>query len=108
MEIIEQEDVNLPFARLFNTASAKILDFLLTSEILEYTKEEISELTRIPSRTLERSLQLLLHEEIITRRKKNRVYYYAINLSSLRVNGLRDYMDATLLFNLKSIKNKAK
>ena len=101
MKLLEQEEVQLPLTRLFNTAGAKVLDFLLTNEGLEYTKDEISELVTIPDRTLQRSLQLLLAEKIIKRSKKSgRVYHYTVNMSSLRVCGLLNYVNATLIFNL--------
>ena len=48
MELLEQEDTQLPLTRLFNTANAKVLDFLLVNEGLEYTEDEISELTAVP------------------------------------------------------------
>ncbi len=101
MELLEQEETQLPLTRLFNTASAKVLDFLLTNEGLEYTEDEISELTVIPDRTLQRSLQSLLVEQVVKRHKKNgRVFYYTANLSSPRVSGLLSYINSTLIFNL--------
>ena len=101
MELLKQEETQLPLTRLFNTASAKVLDFLLTNEGLEYTEDEISELTVIPNRTLQRSLQSLLVEQIVKRHKKNgRMFYYSANLSSPRVSGLLSYINSTLIFNL--------
>ncbi len=101
MKLLEHKETQLPLARLFNTASAKVLDFLLTNKGLEYTEDEISELAIIPSRTLQRSLQLLLAEQVITRNKKNRrMFYYTANLSSPRVSGLLSYINYTLIFNL--------
>ncbi len=102
MEILENEDnVQLPLTRLFNTATSKVLDFLLTNEGLTYNEDEISELTAIPSRTLQRSIQTLLNEKIIKRERKNgRTFYYTANLSSPRVSALLSYINATLIYNL--------
>ena len=101
MELLEQEDTQLPLTRLFNTANAKVLDFLLVNEGLEYTEDEISELTAVPDRTLQRALQSLLREQVIKRSKKSgRVFYYTANLSAPRVSGLLSYINSTLIFNL--------
>ncbi len=107
MEILEQEDVQLPLARLFNTASAKVLDFLLTNEGLGYTDDQISALAAIPNRTLQRALQTLLSEQVIKRDKKNgRTYRYTANTDSPHVGALLDYVNAVLVLNLESsIKN---
>lgn len=102
MELLEQEETQLPLTRLFNTANAKVLDFLLTNEGLEYTENEISELTTVPDRTLQRSIQSLLGEHVIKRNKKSgRVYYYTANLSDPRVSGLLSYINSTLMSNLE-------
>lgn len=108
MELLEQEDTKLPLTRLFDTANAKVLDFLLTNEGLDYTEDDISKLTAIPDRTLQRALHTLLNEQVIKRtRKKGRVFYYSANLSSDRVRGLLSYIDSTMLLNLDlAIKKK--
>ena len=107
MEILEKEETQLPLTRLFNTATAKVLDFLLTNEGLSYTEDEISELTAIPSRTLQRSIQTLLDEQIIKRERKNgRTFYYTANLSSPRVSSLLSYINSTLMFNLDAAMQK--
>ena len=107
MEILEKEDVQLPLTRLFPTANAKVLDFLLTNEGLHYTEGEISELTTIPSRTLQRSIQNLLTEKVIKReRKSGRTYYYAANLSAPRVSSLLSYINSTMMDNLDAVLQK--
>ncbi len=103
MEILDHEETQLPLTRLFSTATSKILDFLLTNEGLEYTESDISELTAIPPRTLQRAIQTLLDEHIIKRNKKSgRTYYYTANLASPRVSGLLSYVNSTLIFNLEN------
>ena len=102
MEILEKEEnIQLPLTRLFPTANAKVLDFLLTNEGLQYTEDEISKLTVIPSRTLQRSIQNLLSEKVIKREKKNgRIYHYTANLSAPRVSGLLSYINSTMMSSL--------
>lgn len=106
-EILSLDDPKLPLERLFDTATAKVLDFLSSNEDLDYTDNEISELAAIPERTLQRCLQTLLQEKIIKRTKKNsRIFYYTLNLSSPRVVSLLDYVNATLISNLDQLSQK--
>ncbi|RNJ78952.1 MAG: hypothetical protein D9C04_06240 [Nitrosopumilus sp. B06] len=106
-ENLSLEDSKLPLERLFDTANAKVLDFLFSNEDLDYTDNEISELAAIPERTLQRSLQILLHEKIIKRtKKKGRVFYYTLNLSSPRVENLFNYVNSTLIYNLDQFPQK--
>jgi len=108
MEILEKEDdAQLPLTRLFPTANAKVLDFLLTNEGLQYTEDEISELTTIPSRTLQRSIQNLLSEKVIKReRRTSRTYYYTANLTAPRVSSLLSYINSTMMDNLNAALQK--
>lgn len=107
MEILDSEEIQLPLTRLFNTASAKVLDFLLTNEGLSYTEDEISELTVIPDRTLQRCVQTLLNENMIKRERRNgRTFYYSANLPNPRVSGLLSYINSTLIFNLDQSSQK--
>ena len=107
MEVLEKEENQLPLTRLFNTANAKVLDFLLTNEGLYYTEDEISELTEVPDRTLQRSIQNLLAEKVIKRERRNgRTFYYTANLASPRVSSLLSYINATLMTNLDALMKK--
>lgn len=106
MDTVEEE-VHLPLARLFNTTTAKILDFLLTNEGLFYTEGEISELAAIPPRTLQRGIQILHKERIITRERRCKTFYYSTDLSSPRTSGLFIYVNSTLMSNLDDMRNVA-
>lgn len=101
------EETHLPLARLFNTTTAKILDFLLTNEGLFYTEAEISELAAIPPRTLQRGIQILHKEKIIARERRHKTFYYSTNLSSPRTSGLFSYVNSTLMWNLDDMKSVA-
>lgn len=101
VKLLERGGERLPLARLFDTASSKVLDLLLANGGLEYTKDEISGLAAVPDRTLRRILRLLLAERIVKRRRAGgRAYHYAADVSSLRVSGLLDYVNATMILNL--------
>lgn len=91
---LEQEYTELPLTRLFDTANARVLDFLLSNEGLHYTAGEISELVAVPDRTVKRSLQELLAEQLIRRRKDGRTYHYTADLASPRTNDLLRYINS--------------
>ena len=104
MSILGHKSIQLPLARLFPTANAEVLDFLLTNEGLYYTYDEISKLSGVSSRTLQRSISTLLSEKVIKREKRNgRTYYYTANLSAPRVSGLLSYVNSTMMDNLNEI-----
>ena len=101
MSELETEPAQLPLERVFSTATARVMDFLLENDGFKYTESQLSTLAGVPSRTLQRSLQLLLDEELIKRSKKSgRTYNYTANLDSPRVVALLKYANSTILSNL--------
>lgn len=95
------ESGQLPLVRLFNTPTARVLDLLISNAGLPYNEAEISKLARVPSRTLQRALKVLVEEGMMKRKKRKRVFYYEANLSSARVNSLKGYFTTTMLENFE-------
>ena len=96
--------MSLPFTRHFgNSGSAKILDLLCTNEGLHYSKKEIVKLSKISSRTFDRTMPNLVEETIVV--KKNTTY--EIN-STARTKGLLKFVEACMLENLNELKGKKK
>ena len=109
MSVLKQKEVRLPLERLFGTANARVMDFLLEHDGLKYSESEISAIAGVPPRTLQKSLQLLLKEDMIKRSKNGgRVYDYTANLTSPRVAGLLEYVNATVISNFEAILKNAK
>lgn len=103
------EAEHLPFGRLFNTPTARVLDLLVSNTGLKYSEDEISELAGVPSRTLRRALKVLVEDKIVRRSRKNgRAFYYEADVSSSRVEGLEMYVTATMLSNLDQAVLKAR
>ena len=103
------EAAHLPFGRLFNTPTARVLDLLVSNTGLKYSEDEISKLAGVPSRTLQRALKVLVEDNIVKRSKKNKhTFYYEADVSSSRVEGLERYVTATMLSNLDQAVLKAK
>lgn len=95
------ESTQLPFVRLFNTPTARVLDLLIANTDLQYNEEEISKLTKMSSDTLQRALKVLMEEEIIKRKKQKHSFYYEANRSSSRTNSLAGYVTSTMLSNFE-------
>ena len=103
------EAAHLPFGRLFNTPTARVLDLLVSNTGLRYSGDEISKLAGVPPRTLRRALKVLVEDKIVKRgRKSGRAFYYEADVSSPRVEGLERYVTATMLSNLDRAVLKAR
>ena len=102
------EAAHLPFGRLFNTPTARVLDLLVCNTGLKYSEDEISELAGIRPRTLQRALKVLVEDKIVKRRKVRHAFYYEADVSSSRVEGLERYVTATMLSNLDQAVRKAR
>lgn len=103
------EAEHLPFGRLFNTPTARVLDLLVCNTGLKYSEDEISRLAGVPSRTLRRALKVLVDDKIVKRSRKSRhAFYYEADVSSSRVEGLERYVTSTMLSNLDQAVLKAR
>jgi len=92
-----------PLKRIFNNAAAKVLDFLVLNQKFDYTESDLSRLSGVPSRTLQRALPCLLDENLVViTRKSGRCNMYTANLESKRLLALQDYVKATIEDNLVS------
>ena len=95
-QIESEENGMLPLSRIFNSPSSKILDFLLTNQDFDYSESDISKLTGVSPRTVQRTLPDLLEENLVKHtRKSGKAYMYKANLDSSRVVGLLDYIKST-------------
>lgn len=102
MSTIQIESSQLPLARLFNSPSARVLDFLLTNQKFDYAESDISKLAGIPPRTLQRVLPFLVTEAIVRRtRKSGKAFMYEANKDSERTKALLQYVIATRNENLQ-------
>jgi len=101
-------DNDYPLERLFNSAMARVLDFLILNQQVSYSAEEISKLTDTPERTLQRILPFLAEEEgLLKRERVGLAFKYEINLDSERAIELIQYAKATVRENLSNLKPDA-
>lgn len=97
-EIQKHELKNRPLERVFKNNIARLLDFFIINQDLVFSTNEISTISNIPLRTVQRLIPHLIEKnlikEIITRSKKNKKY--SLNKESNLVLVLNDYILATI------------
>jgi hypothetical protein len=86
-----------PLEAIFQNTSARILDFLVLNQKFDYSAPEISKITRVPLRTLQRVLPHLVSKEIIKETGKiGKTRMYMLNTESELAKLLRQFTLATI------------
>ena len=92
----QEENSLLPLSRIFNSPASKILDFLLTNQSFDYSESDITKLTALSPRTVQRTLPDLIDGNLVRRtRKSGKAFMYEANLDSPRIQALLDYIKST-------------
>jgi hypothetical protein len=105
----EQEISNLknrPLERVFQNNIARIIDFFIINQNFNFSTSEVSELSEVPLRTVQRIVPQLVKKEILNEiklSKRNRSY--ELNKSSELAETLNRYSIATMNSFIKSAKN---
>jgi hypothetical protein len=105
----EQEILNLknrPLERVFQNNIARIIDFFIINQNFNFSTSEVSELSEVPLRTVQRVVPQLVKKEILNEiklSKRNRSY--ELNKSSELAETLNRYSIATMNSFIKSAKN---
>jgi hypothetical protein len=88
---------NRPLERIFQNNIARILDFFIFNQNFNFSSTEISELSDVPIRTVQRIIPQLVKKEIIKEIKlnaKNKIY--ELNKNSELVEVLNKYSIVTI------------
>jgi hypothetical protein len=95
---------DLPLEKVFYVpAASRILDFFILNQNLVYSESDISRLTEVSARTLQRVLPILIKEKLLTRdRKEGLAFKYELNLESERTRALLAYFKATVRENMQN------
>lgn len=98
---MEQDEINhlknRPLERIFQNNISRILDFFIFNQNFNFSTSEISDLSDVPLRTVQRIIPHLVKKEIIKEIRistKNRVY--ELNKNSELVEILHKYSIATM------------
>jgi hypothetical protein len=88
---------NRPLERIFQNSIARIIDFFIINQNFNFSTVEISELSDVPLRTIQRIIPQLVEKEIIKevkRSKKNKAY--ELNKDSELAEILNGYAISTM------------
>jgi hypothetical protein len=88
---------NRPLERIFQNSIARIIDFFIINQNFNFSTSEISELSDVPLRTIQRIIPQLVEKEIIKevkRSKKNKAY--ELNKDSELAEILNKYAISTM------------
>ena len=95
---------SLPLSRLFQSPTAKVLDFLFLNRDFDYSESDIASLSNTAPRTLQRVLITLKEENLIKRtRKSGRSNMYKANLDNKSGKYLLNYVRLGIENNLDTI-----
>ncbi|MBA3976775.1 MAG: hypothetical protein H0X50_01095 [Nitrosopumilus sp.] len=101
---------NRPLERIFQNNIARILDFFIINQNFNFSSTEISEISEVPLRTVQRIIPQLVEKEIINEIKTNKRRVYELNKYSELVEILNHYSISTMNSFIKnsSIQDKNK
>ncbi len=100
---------NRPLERIFQNNIARILDFFIINQNFNFSTIEISEISDVPLRTVQRIIPQLVEKEIINEvklNKKNKTY--ELNKYSELVEILNKYSIVTMNAFIKDAMNEEK
>ena len=87
---------NRPLERIFQNNIARIIDFFIFNQNFNFSSLEISEISEVPLRTVQRIIPQLVEKEIIKETKKNKKRVYELNKHSELVEILNEYSISTM------------
>ncbi len=87
---------NRPLERIFQNNIARIIDFFIINQNFNFSSKEISEISEVPLRTVQRIAPQLVEKEIINEIKKNKKRVYELNKHSELVEILNEYSISTM------------
>jgi DNA-binding transcriptional regulator GbsR (MarR family) len=88
---------NRPLESIFQNGPARVLDFLILNQNFDYSAAEISRITGIPLRTVQRVLPHLVQKELVKETSKiGNTRMYIINSKSELSELLRQYVLARI------------
>ncbi len=89
-----------PFEKIFHSAVARILDFLIIYRDFDYSESDIARKTNLTYKTVAREMPNLLEQGIIIlTRLHGRTKMYKINEGSDKVRGFIQFMDSAVASN---------
>jgi predicted HTH transcriptional regulator len=98
---------NRPLESIFQNTAARILDFLILNQKFDYSAPEMSKITQIPLRTIQRVLPHLVEKDLIKETGKiGNTRMYMLNTKSELTELLRQYVVATINMNIDNARKQ--
>lgn len=98
---------NRPLESIFQNTAARILDFLILNQKFDYSAPEMSKITQIPLRTIQRVLPHLVEKDLIKETGKiGNTRMYMLNTKSELTELLRQYVVATINTNIDNARKQ--
>lgn len=108
MESSERHEVaytrDTPLEGIFRNSIARILDFLILNQDFDYSPAEMSRITGIPTRTVQRAIAHLLGKRLIKEtRSVGNSTMFILNSESPLAAALRNYIVAAINQNVETL-----
>ena len=98
---------NRPLESIFKNSPARVLDFLILNQNFDYSASEISTITGIPLRTVQRVMPHLVQKELVKETGKiGNTRMYIINSKSELSELLRQYVLARINIDIDKIRKQ--
>jgi DNA-binding transcriptional regulator YhcF (GntR family) len=94
-------DNNRPLESIFRNSISRILDFLILNQQFDYSASEMSKITKVPPRTIQRVLPHLVEKDLVKETGKvSNTKMYIFNTQSKLAEGLRHYIQTAINVNI--------
>jgi DNA-binding transcriptional regulator YhcF (GntR family) len=98
---------NRPLESIFRNSISRILDFLILNSKFDYSASEMSKITKVPPRTIQRVLPHLVAAELVKETGKiGNTKMYILNTQSELAEVLRRYVQTALNLNIDNVRNQ--
>lgn len=98
---------NRPLESLFSNSTSRILDFLILNSKFDYSASEMSKITKVPPRTIQRVLPHLVATELVKETGKiGNTKMYILNTQSELAETLRRYVQTAINLNINNARKQ--
>ena len=98
---------NRPLESIFRNNISRILDFLILNPQFDYSASEMSKITKVPPRTIQRVLPHLVAKELVKETGKvGNTKMYILNTQSELAEVLRRYVQTAINVNINNARKQ--
>jgi hypothetical protein len=98
---------NRPLESIFRNSTSRILDFLILNPQFDYSATEMSKITKVPPRTIQRVLPHLVAKNLVNETGRvGNTKMYILNTQSKLAEVLRRYVQTTINVNIDSARKQ--